>query len=61
MLGIQKNPKLHKIREANPLNNIVVPRGSVNDLDARIEQFNALAVGSSKFHPLLTLKKNQFD
>ena len=37
MLGIQKDPRLLKIREQNPLNNINVPFGPVNDVDARIE------------------------
>ncbi len=39
MLGIQKDPKLAMIREQNPLNNIHVPQGGVNNVDARIEQF----------------------
>lgn len=39
MLGIEKNPKLHKIREANPLNNIAIPSGDLTDLDERISLF----------------------
>lgn len=37
MLGIEKDPKLKKIREENPLNNIAVPQGLIGDLDDRID------------------------
>ena len=36
MLGIEKDQKLHAIRESNPLNKIVVPQGNLKDLDDRI-------------------------
>ena len=39
MLGLEKDPKLIKIREQNPLNNILVPNDGINDLDERIDQF----------------------
>ena len=37
MLGIEKDPKLKKIREENPLNNIAVPQGLIGNLDDRID------------------------
>ena len=36
MLGIEKDPKLLKIREDNPLNNITAPQCDLSDLDDRI-------------------------
>ena len=36
MLGIEKDPKLAKIREENPLNNIAVPQCEMVDLEERI-------------------------
>ena len=37
MLGIEKDPKLKKIRDENPLNNIAVPQGLLANLDDRID------------------------
>ena len=53
MLGIEKDPKLHKIREGNPLNKIVVPQGNLMDLDDRIEQFRMPIDADLGYHPLL--------
>jgi len=39
MLGIEKDPKIIKIREENPLNKIRIPDCEVADIDRRIEQF----------------------
>ena len=36
MLGIEKDPKLAKIRDENPLNKIAVPSAGVGDLESRI-------------------------
>ena len=38
MLGLEKNPKMLKLKEENPLNNITVPQGKITNLDSRIEQ-----------------------
>ena len=45
MLGLEKDPKLAKIRAANPLNNINVPADGLLDLDKRIDEFFEPAVG----------------
>ena len=37
MLGLEKNPKMLKLKEENPLNNITVPQGKITNLDSRIE------------------------
>jgi len=55
MLGMEKDPKLLKIREENPLNKIAVPKGIIGDLDSRIEQFYVPVDPSGEvMHPLLT-------
>ena len=54
MLGIEKNPKLMKIRNENPLNNISVPTGEVGDLDSRIDQYYVpVDLSGETVHPLL--------
>ena len=59
MLGLEKDPKLIKIREQNPLNNILVPNDGINDLDERIDQFyEPMDVGSrDSLHPFLQVHK----
>ena len=59
MLGLEKDPKLLKIREQNPLNNILVPKDGINDLDERIDQFyEPMDPGSGEsLHPLLQVHK----
>ena len=37
MLGLEKDPKLLKIRAENPLNHINVPKDGIIDLDERID------------------------
>ncbi len=42
------------IREQNPLNNINVPQGGVNNVDARIEQFYIpVDHETDQVHPLM--------
>ena len=58
MLGIEKDPKLLKIREENPLNKIEVPQGLVGDIDGRIEQFYLpVDPNSEHMHPLLSIAR----
>lgn len=54
MLGMAQDPRLVKLREANPLNNIAVPQGAVGDLESRIGEFYVPIDPSGDFvHPLL--------
>ena len=39
MLGIEKDPKLVKIRDENPLNRIKIPNCEIDDVEARIQQY----------------------
>lgn len=54
MLGIEKDPKMLKIRQDNPLNKIKVPNCSVDDIDERIGQFYIpIDLNGETMHPLL--------
>ena len=54
MLGIEKDPKLAKLRDQNPLNNIAVPKGQFADLDSRIDQYYVpFDLTGEVEHPLL--------
>lgn len=54
MLGIEKDPKLAKIREENPLNKITVPDGQFKHIDERIDLFNTpFDQDSHELHPLM--------
>ena len=58
MLGLEKDPKLAKIRAQNPLNNIAVPTDGIRDLDERIDQFYVPMESSGDgIHPFLTVHK----
>ena len=46
MLGLQKDPRLIRIREANPLHQIKVPECDASNLDERMEHFLTKNVGS---------------
>ena len=54
MLGIEKDPKLAKIREENPLNKIAIPHGEIGDLDQRVAQYYVPVYDAPDFvHPVL--------
>ena len=54
MLGIEKDPKLAKIREENPLNKISIPDGDISDLDQRVAQYYVPVYSAPDFvHPVL--------
>ena len=54
MLGLEKDPRLIKIRAENPLNNIAVPKGRIDNLDERIDQFYIpIDHEGETMHPLL--------
>ena len=56
MLGIEKDPKLAKIRDENPLNKIAVPSAGVGDLESRIGQYYIPVVDNPNYiHPLLEM------
>ena len=60
MLAFQNHPKLNKIREENPLNNIKVPQGDLSDVDDRIGQFSIPVDGTGEtMHPLLSVSQYQ--
>ena len=60
MLGIEKDPKLAQIRLDNPMNNICIPNGGVDNVDERIEQFYIPVDSTTNtMHPLLTLSKGK--
>ena len=56
MLGLEKDPKLLKIRAENPLNKIHVPKDGIVDLDERIDQF---CISSDLYHPDDTMNNSQ--
>ena len=62
MLGLEKDPKLAKIRAQNPLNNITVPSDGLRDLDQRIGDFYIPAEQRERgadggLHPFLRVQK----
>ena len=60
MLGIEKDPKLAQIRLANPMNNICIPNGGIDDVDERINMYYIpVDSNSNTIHPLLTLSKGK--
>ena len=60
MLGIDKDPKLSKIRDENPLNKISVPDGQFKYIDERIDLFNMpIDQTTNEPHPLMSTVTNK--